>query len=139
MRSLFTLHYLLGINKHNITLEKMKRYIIIAFTTLLTLVLYLWPNFHPDKYVLNGYYWQWDIVEHSGYFFCLTLFCRFLKIIKTKDWIFFIILFSISIFLELLQMFIPLRSVDLMDLGSNALGIFTGLLVFNMYRRFFIK
>ena len=113
----------------------MKRYIIIALVALLTVVLYLWPNLHPDKYILDQYYWQWDIVEHSGYFFCLTLFCRYFKIIKAKDWLFFIILFSISVILESLQTFIPLRSVDLMDLGSNSLGIFTGLLVFNIYIR----
>jgi len=111
----------------------MKQSFIIAFAVLLTVILYLWPNFHPDKFILDRYYWQWDIVEHSGYFFCLTLFCRYFKIIKTKDWIFFIILFSISAVLESLQMFIPLRSVDLMDLGSNSLGIFTGIIAFNLY------
>lgn len=113
----------------------MKRYFIIGLAALLTLVLYLWPDLHLDKYILDGYSWQWDIIEHSSYFFCLTLFCRYFKIIKSKDWIFFIILFSISTFLEILQSFIPFRTLSLMDLSSNSIGIIAGLLVYNIFSR----
>ena len=89
----------------------------------------LWPNFHPEQVVLNRYYWQADVLIHTGYFFCLTLVIAFLKL-PVKTHILFLGLGLFSIALELLQHFSFKRGVSVMDAVDNLVGIGLAMLVY---------
>lgn len=89
------------------------------------MLLCLLPNFHPEKYLLNKYYWQVDMLIHFTYLFSVMIFVKFFFYsvdIKT------LLLYALSgaVMIELLQYFVPGRSVTVIDLISNVLGVLAG-------------
>lgn len=91
--------------------------------------MFLWPNFHPEQELLHQYYWQADILIHTGYFFGLTLFIALLRF-NIKALNLFLLLGLFSIVLELLQHFSSKRGVTWMDGVDNLIGIGLAILVF---------
>lgn len=111
----------------------MKRLLLILIL-LFTAAVCLWPDLHPEKVVVDHYYWQVDMLVHGGYYFLVCLAVLLLgfrkKIIFTS-----IYLFGFSVLLELLQYFSYNRSVTILDIIDNLIGILSALLVFWLSRR----
>ena len=105
------------------------RYIVLILVLSITATLLLWPNFHPEQVVLKHYYWQADVLIHTGYFFILTLLIASLKL-PIKPLVLFFGLGLFSIALELLQHFSSMRGVSLMDAVDNVVGITAALIVY---------
>jgi VanZ family protein len=112
----------------NIGLKKF--FIVLALIT--TLLVSLWPDFHPERQINIAYSLPLDMLFHSGYYFFLSILLRYVKFIPVKSVLFFLIFFCISTFLEMLQAWVPKRSVSLLDLFSNLLGITLGLLFYEV-------
>ena len=110
-------------------MSKITKYTILIITLIITAALCLWPDLHPEKAVFSEYHWQVDVLIHSGYFFLvctLILFLRFpVKAVYAGMY-----LFGFSILLELLQYFSFNRSVTLMDIADNLLGIILSVILF---------
>jgi len=82
-----------------------------------------WPNFHPEHFLGANYHWWLDMIFHGSYYFVITIllylvFCRGKQIMR-----FWITVLLSSYVFEALQAFVPGRSVSLLDLTSNLLGI----------------
>jgi len=105
------------------------KYIVLILVLSITATLLLWPNFHPEQAVLKHYYWQADVLIHTGYFFGLTLLISSLKL-PIKPLVLFFGLGLFSVALELLQHFSSMRGVSLMDAVDNVVGITAALIVY---------
>jgi len=114
----------------------MNKYIILILALLATTIMCLAPNFHPEQAVLDRYYWQADVLIHSGYYFALTLLLLSLRL-KIHPFLLSGALALVSYALELLQVFSFKRGVSFMDAGSNTLGIVlaTGLFLLIVSRK----
>ena len=110
----------------------MYKYLILAITIIATVAMCLWPDFHPEQKVLQQYYWQVDMLIHDGYYFVVCLLILLLRF-KPKPVYIGLALFIFSLVLELLQNFSFHRSVSMLDILSNLLGI--GLAVGAFWRR----
>ena len=66
--------------------------------------------------------WQVDMLIHGGYYFVVCMLILLLRF-KIKPIYIGLALFVFSILLELLQIFSYNRSVSLLDIASNLLGI----------------
>lgn len=106
------------------------KYILLILLLATTAILLLWPNFHPEQAILNHYYWQADVLIHTGYFFGLTLLIASLKL-PVKPFFLFLGLSLFSIALELLQHFSSMRGVSWMDGVDNLVGIGLALMLLN--------
>lgn len=94
----------------------------------LTIVLSTLPNFHPETYLGLPYTWQLDMLIHGGYYVLLTLLLRYFVFKQTNLFLFAGILFLCSLVLEVLQAYIPKRSLTLLDMLSNFIGIVSGVI-----------
>ena len=110
---------------------------IIAIT--LTIVLSTLPNFHPETYMGLAYTWQLDMLIHGGYYLLLTLLLRYFVFKQTNLFLFAGILFLFSLVLEVLQAHIPNRSLTLLDMLSNFMGIVLGIVLFRMFELYISK
>lgn len=116
-----------------------KKTIALFIAICLTVLCCAWPDFHPEKHLGLKYTWQLDVVLHSGYYLLFTLLLRFLFLKKTNVFIFFSLLLVFSLCLELIQAWIPKRSLTLLDVGSNAIGVIFGMFLFRFLKRNFNK
>lgn len=99
----------------------------------LTIVLSTLPNFHPETYLGLPYTWQLDMLIHGGYYVLLTLLLRYFVFKQTNLFLFAGILFLCSLVLEVLQAYIPKRSLTLLDMLSNFMGIVLGIVLFRIF------
>ena len=105
-----------------------KRWWFVVVCALIgTILINELPNFHPEKYLGLTYSWQLDMIMHGGYFCMLTILLRMTVFANTNGIALFGILFLTSLGLELLQTWIPKRSSTLLDVVSNGIGIFVGI------------
>jgi hypothetical protein len=108
------------------------KYIYLTTILLITVALYLWPDFHPDKVLGSTHFWWMDMITHGGYFFAATLALLLVQL-KYKPVYIGLTFFLVSILLELLQYFSYNRSVDIVDVGCNLLGISLAVGVYLLY------
>ena len=115
----------------------MKRLLLILIL-LFTAAVCLWPDLHPEKVVVSHYYWQVDMLIHGGYYF---LVCIAILLLGFRKKIIFTALsvFGFSVILELLQYFSYNRSVTLMDIGDNLLGILAAVVGYEIVRRIYLR
>lgn len=106
------------------------KYIYLALILIITTLLYLWPDFHPEKIVVNDHKWYYNLIIHGGYFFVATFMLLLLRL-KYNIALISLIFFILSVLLEFLQYFSYNRSVDIVDIASNFVGI---LLAMGAYR-----
>ena len=114
------------------------KYFFLALILIFTATLCLWPNLHPEQAVLSRYYWQADVLIHSGYYFGLTLIVCLLKL-KIKPVYLFLLLGLFSIALELLQIFSDKRGVSWMDGMDNLIGIVLAILIYKLLMIRYLK
>ena len=77
--------------------------------------------YHP---LIDG--WN-DVILHVGAFGLLTIIAL---LIWAPSWTLAVLLFCVGCALELFQVFVPTREVDIMDIAANSLGIFLAGLAF---------
>ncbi|MBC7696714.1 MAG: VanZ family protein [Burkholderiales bacterium] len=99
----------------------------------LTIVLSTLPNFHPETYLGLAYTWQLDMLIHGSYYLLLTLLLRYFVFKQTNIFLFAGILFLCSLVLEVLQAYIPKRSLTVLDMLSNFMGIVLGVVLFRIF------
>jgi VanZ family protein len=110
---------------------------IILFIVLLVVtgLFCEWPNFHPEHYFGANYHWWLDMVFHGGYYFVITIrlyivFCK-----GRYKGLFWIAVLLSSYLFEIGQSFVPGRSVSLLDMTSNFLGISFATLICSLFYR----
>jgi len=106
-------------NKYN----KLSLFLIII---ILTLLLSEMPGFHPHLILGIKYDWWQDVVFHGGYYFVATFILYLFFYKGQKIIVFSAAIFLFSIVLEGFQAFTPDRSISIIDLASNLIGICFG-------------
>lgn len=109
-----------------------KQSLILIGLGLITLLFCLWPNFHIEKYLGLKYSWQIDLLTHSLYYLCFSLFVFNWLFSKSNRSILLFYCFLFSLCVEVLQTWIPNRSVSILDVLSNTLGILSGFILSNL-------
>lgn len=94
-----------------------------------------WPNFHPESYFGAGYHWWLDMIFHGGYYFVITILLYILFCKGRYKGVFWISILLSSYLFEILQSFVPGRSVSLLDMTSNFLGISLATLICSLVYR----
>ena len=110
----------------------MKKRLLLILILLFTAAVCLWPDLHPEKVVVSHYYWQVDMLIHGGYYFLVCLAVLLLNFQK-KAIFTGIYLFGFSVLLELLQYFSYNRSVTLLDIKDNLVGIMAAMVTYSLY------
>lgn len=108
---------------------KQYKYLFLFLVLLTTVLLYLWPNFHPDKVLGDTHKWWMDLLTHGGYFFVASL-AIFSIPFKIKSFYKALLFFLLSILLELGQYFSYQRTLDPMDIFFNLTGVLTALVLY---------
>jgi len=96
----------------------------------LTAAVFLFPQFHFEKFIdVNGIWWV-DVAQHIifFFFFCLILF-RLLPFQKL-NLSFFLFIFLFSAFFEFLQFLLFEISISYRDITSNFIGISLAFIVY---------
>ncbi|MBN8686055.1 MAG: VanZ family protein [Chitinophagales bacterium] len=110
-----------------------KAMLVLGF--LLTGVLSSLSDFHLERLLGMEYSYFLDILQHGGYYFLFTLFLIWILPHERKSVSFFLMIFTISVFFEFLQFFIPGRTFTGLDIFSNFMGISTAFVLFNQVYR----
>jgi hypothetical protein len=109
--------------------------LIIAGTIILTGICCEWPDFHPEHFLGSNYHWWLDMVFHGGYYLVITIFLYILFCKGRQTGIFWLTILGTSYAFEALQGLVPGRTVSLMDMTSNLLGISIGTIVCSLFYR----
>ena len=94
-----------------------------------------WPNFHPEHYFGSNYHWWLDMIFHGGYYFVITILLYIVFYKGRYKGVFWTAVLLSSFLFEVLQSFIPGRSVSLLDMTSNFLGISLATLICSLFYR----
>jgi VanZ family protein len=109
--------------------------LIIAGTIILTGIFCEWPDFHPEHFFGANYHWWLDMVFHGGYYLVITIFLYVMLCKGRQIGIFWITILGTSYAFEALQGLVPGRTVSLLDMTSNLLGISIGTVVCSLIYR----
>ncbi len=110
-------------------------YRALILILIITVACCIWPDFHPENYIGMKYHWLLDMCFHGFYYFLITILLAFLFLKHTTVYILYIIIFGISLFLEIIQLWIPDRTFSLLDICSNTIGITVGLFANKLIQR----
>ena len=99
------------------------RTFVFVLVALLTGLFSLTPDLHLDKILGIEYSWEFDMIQHGGYYFLLTLFIFLIYPDQRPDINLFALIFIASLIFEIIQIWVPDRSFSPLDLLSNFLGI----------------
>ena len=109
------------------------KYFYLALIIIITSLLYLWPDFHPERIEVNDHKWFYDLIIHGGYFFVSTFLLLLIRL-KYNIALIGLLFFLLSVLLELLQYVSYNRSVDIVDIGWNLTGIVLAVGAFRLVR-----
>lgn len=110
---------------------------VILFVLLLivTGVFCEWPNFHPEHFMGAEYHWWLDMIFHGGYYFVITILLYIVFCKGRYKFLFWIAILLSSYLFEAIQSFVPGRTVSLLDMTSNFLGISLATLICSFFYR----
>jgi VanZ family protein len=110
---------------------------VILFIVLLvaTSVFCEWPNFHPEHFMGANYHWWLDMIFHGGYYFVITILLYIFFCKGRNKFLFWLSVLLSSYVFEALQSFVPGRTVSLLDMTSNFLGITLATLLCSLFYR----
>jgi len=92
-----------------------------------------WPDFHPQQYLGAEYHWGLDMVFHGGYYFVITILLYIFFCKGRNKAVFWISVLLFSYLFEIMQGFVPGRSLTLLDMVSNTLGITLATLICSLF------
>ena len=120
--------------------------IIFHISNLTLIILYLYPGSILGWLIYSDFRKQPQITENflnisssHIYAFIILSLLGLISYYNKKDNFLFIYLFSISLILEFLQIFVPKRSFEYPDLFGNFLGVSLIFILFQLYRFFKTK
>ena len=120
--------------------------IIFHISNMALIILYLYPGSILGWLIYSDFRKQPQITENflnisssHIYAFIILSLLGLISYYNKKDNFLFIYLFSISLILEFLQIFIPKRSFEYPDLFGNFLGVSLIFILFQLYRFFKTK
>jgi VanZ family protein len=113
--------------------HKRRRWVLVLFSLLLTVVLSSLSDFHLERILGLEYSKGFDMLQHGGYYFLLTLFLLYQLPFQRRSFSFYISLFSFSVLVECIQLFTPGRTFSEFDIMSNFLGITLGFILNNLF------
>jgi VanZ family protein len=110
---------------------------LILFVVLLvtTGVFCEWPNFHPEHFMGANYHWWLDMIFHGGYYFVITILLYIFFCKGRYQFLFWLAVLLSSYLFEALQSFVPGRTVSLLDMTSNFLGVSLATLLCSLFYR----
>ena len=110
---------------------------LILFVVLLvtTGVFCEWPNFHPEHFMGANYYWWLDMIFHGGYYFVITILLYIFFCKGRYQFLFWLAVLLSSYLFEAFQSFVPGRTVSLLDMTSNFLGVSLATLLCSLFYR----
>ncbi len=110
------------------------------FANMILIILYLYPGSIIGWFVFGDFQKQpqiteniFDISSNHIYAFLVLSILGIFSFEKRKIKGLFIYLFSSAVFLEILQIIIPKRSFEYIDLFGNVIGVFLIFLIFIIY------
>jgi VanZ family protein len=109
-----------------------KVFLFIAILILTGLFCEL-PNFHPEHYFNAGYHWWLDMIFHGGYYFVITILLYIFFCKGRYKGVFWIAVLLSSYLFEIMQGLVPGRTVSLLDMTSNFLGISLATLICSLF------
>jgi VanZ family protein len=121
------------VNRYRI--ESLGKTILFVVILIATGLFCEWPNFHPEHYFGANYHWWLDMIFHGGYYFVITILLYIIFCKGRYKGIFWTAVLLSSCLFEILQSFIPGRSVSLLDITSNFLGISLATLICSLLYR----
>ena len=105
-----------------------RKIITVVFLGITTVLLSLLPEARIENITHTSYNYYVDLFQHSFYYFVLAL-VSFWIFPGVSAWLVAVVLFGISLGLEITQHYVPARSSSLHDLVSNFSGISVALMV----------
>lgn len=121
------------VNKYRF--EGVGKTILFVLLLIVTGVFCEWPNFHPEHFMGAEYHWWLDMICHGGYYFVITVLLYIIFCKGRYKFLFWIAVLLSSYLFEALQSFVPGRTVSLLDLTSNFLGISLATLICSFFYR----
>jgi len=115
--------------------ENLGKTILFVGILIVTGLFCEWPNFHPEHYFGSNYHWWLDMIFHGGYYFVITILLYIIFCKGRYKGVFWTAVLLSSFLFEILQSFIPGRSVSLLDMTSNFLGISLATLICSLFYR----
>jgi len=113
--------------------RKKRQRIFVVLSLVLTIVLSSLSDFHLERVLGLEYSQGFDMLQHGGYYFLLTLFLLYQLPSQQGSFSFYISLFSFSVLVESIQLFTPGRTFSEFDLLSNFLGITLAFVMNNFF------
>lgn len=121
------------VNKYRF--EGAVKMILFVALLILTSVFCEWPNFHPEHFLGASYHWWLDMIFHGGYYFVITILLYIIFCKGRYTFLFWMAVLFSSYLFEALQSFVPGRSVSLLDMTSNFLGVSLATLICSLFYR----
>lgn len=121
------------VNKYRF--EGVGKTILFVLLLIVTGVFCEWPNFHPEHFMGAEYHWWLDMICHGGYYFVITVLLYIIFCKGRYKFLFWIAVLLSSYLFEALQSFVPGRTVSLLDMTSNFLGISLATLICSFFYR----
>lgn len=109
--------------------------ILFVLLLIVTGVFCEWPNFHPEHFMGAEYHWWLDMIFHGGYYFVITILLYIIFCKGRYKFLFWIAVLLSSYLFEAIQSFVPGRTVSLLDMTSNFLGISLATLICSFFYR----
>jgi VanZ family protein len=113
--------------------EAALKLILFAVLLVVTGVFCEWPNFHPEHFMGANYHWWLDMIFHGGYYFVITILLYIFFCKGRYKFLFWLAVLLSSYLFEALQSFVPGRTVSLLDMTSNFLGVSLATLLCSLF------
>jgi VanZ family protein len=125
----------------NVNVTKVNRYrlegagkvFLFIVILIVTGIFCEWPDFHPEHYLRAEYHWWLDMIFHGGYYFVITILLYIFFCKGRYKGVFWIAVLLSSYLFEILQGLVPGRTVSLLDMTSNFLGISLATLICSLF------
>jgi VanZ family protein len=82
-----------------------------------------------------NYHWWLDMIFHGGYYFVITILLYIFFCKGRYKFLFWLAVLLSSYLFEALQSFVPGRTVSLLDMTSNFLGVSLATLLCSLFYR----
>jgi VanZ family protein len=115
--------------------EGVLKLILFAVLLVVTGVFCEWPNFHPEHFMGANYHWWLDMIFHGGYYFVITILLYIFFCKGRYKLLFWLAVLLSSYLFEALQSFVPGRTVSILDMTSNFLGVSLATLLCSLFYR----
>jgi VanZ family protein len=113
--------------------EGVLKVILFAVLLVVTGAFCEWPNFHPEHFMGANYHWWLDMIFHGGYYFVITILLYIFFCKGRYKFLFWLAVLLSSYLFEALQSFVPGRTVSLLDMTSNFLGVSLATLICSLF------